>query len=129
VRNPKIFISYSHDSIAHSQRVRLLADRLRGSSLDCMIDQYEQAPAAGWPRWMDAQVEEADFVLVVCTPAYYRKAMGQEPPGTGHGVIFESLLIVQDLYDAAMRNEKFIPVLFEDLDLKQILRPLGGYTR
>lgn len=129
MRNPKIFISYSHDSIAHSKRVRLLADRLRGSSLDCMIDQYEQAPAAGWPRWMDAQVEEADFVLVVCTPAYYRKAMGQDPPGTGHGVIFESLLIVQDLYDAAMRNEKFIPVLFEDLDLKQILRPLRGYTR
>jgi tetratricopeptide (TPR) repeat protein len=129
VGRPKVFISYSHDSPAHSERVRILADRLCGDSVDCTIDQYDQAPAEGWPRWMDRQVEETDFVLIVCTPTYYRKARGQERQGIGHGVIFESVLIVQDLYDAGMRNEKFIPVLFEDLDLKQILSPLRGYTR
>jgi len=73
-----------------------------------------QAPPEGWPQWMDRQIEEADYVLVVCTATYLRRATGKERPGVGRGVRFESVLIVQDLYDAAMWNEKFIPVLFED---------------
>ncbi len=129
VRRPKVFISYSHDSPVHSERVWLLADRLRGDGVDCMIDQYHPAPVEGWPRWMDREVEEADFVLIVCTPIYYRRARGEERPGVGHGVTFESVLIVQDLYDAGMQNERFIPILFEDLDPQQILRPLRAYTR
>jgi len=128
-RSPEILISYSHDSPAHSERVRALADRLCRDGVDCMIDQYEPTPAEGWPRWMERHVEKADFVLVVCSPEYYQKAVGEAAPGTGHGVIFESVLIGQDLYDAGMRNERFIPVLFEDLDVKQIPRSLRGYTR
>lgn len=104
VRRPKVFISYSHDSPVHSERVWLLADRLRGDGVDCMIDQYHPAPVEGWPRWMDREVEEADFVLIVCTPIYYRRARGEERPGVGHGVTFESVLIVQDLYDAGMQT-------------------------
>jgi tetratricopeptide (TPR) repeat protein len=126
---PKVFISYSHDSPAHSERIWRLAERLRDGGVECTIDQYEPFPAEGWPLWMDRQVEEADFVLVVCTPTYYRKAKGKEPPGVGHGVKFESVLIYQDLYDAAMRNKKFIPVLFEELDRQQILGPLRPYTK
>jgi len=112
--SPKVFISYSHDSPAHAERVRALADRLRSEGVDCTIDQYVEAPPEPWPQWMERQLEEADFVLVVFTATYLRRATGKQRPGTGHGVRFESALIVQDLYDAAMGNKKFIPVLFED---------------
>ncbi len=126
--SPKIFISYSHDSPAHRERVRSLADRLRSEGVDCTIDQYVEAPPEPWPQWMQSQIEDADFVLVVFTATYLRRATGKERPGAGHGVRFESVLIVQDLYDAAMWNEKFIPVLFEDGSPEEIIKPLRGYT-
>ncbi|MCP4660788.1 MAG: TIR domain-containing protein, partial [bacterium] len=128
-QSPKVFISYSHDGPAHAERVRVLADRLCSEGMDCTIDQYEQAPPEGWPQWMDRRIAEADFVLVVCTDTYLRRATGKERPGVGRGVRFESVLIVQDLHDAAMRNKKFIPVLFEEAKPEEIIKPLRGTTR
>ena len=124
---PKVFISYSHDSEEHRARVRALADRLRADGVDCTIDLYEPAPAEIWPIWMDRQIEKADFVLVVCTETYLRRFTGQEKPGVGRGVAFESVLIQGDLYDKSMWNEKFLPVLF-DADAGVIPRPLRAYT-
>jgi tetratricopeptide (TPR) repeat protein len=125
---PKVFLSYSHDSAAHALRIRNLSDRLRRDGIDCTIDQYEPAPPEGWPRWMGRQIEEADFVLLACTETYARRAAGKERPGAGHGVIFESVLLVQDLYEVGMRNERFIPILFDGLDTANIPKPLRGYT-
>src|SRR3954451_16175586 len=102
---PKAFISYSHDSTDHDERVRALSDRLCGDGVDCTIDQYDPHPREPWPRWMDRQIEDADFVLVVCSEIYLRRARGSESPGVGLGVTFESVLMIQDLYDAGMRNE------------------------
>jgi hypothetical protein len=77
---PRVFISYSHDSPQHDRQVLGLVDRLRVEGIDCMIDQYEPAPSSGWPRWMERQIREADFVLMVCTETYYRRVVGQEEP-------------------------------------------------
>src|SRR3954454_2491675 len=126
--SPKAFISYSHDSADHDERVRGLADRLCGDGVDCTIDEYDPHPREPWPRWMERQIEEADFVLVVCTETYLRRSRGLESPGVGLGVTFESVLIVQDLYDAGMWNEKFIPVLFDGVSPQSIPKPLRGYT-
>jgi hypothetical protein len=125
----RAFISYSRDSPQHCERVLALAERLAADGCACALDQWEPNPAEGWPAWMDRQLDEADFVLVVCTPGYYRKAKAGRRPAAGLGVRFESVLILNDLYQAEMWNERFVPVLFEDLDPTQILRPLRGYTR
>src|SRR5216684_3961547 len=69
---PKVFVSYSHDSPEHADRVLALADRLRSDGIDCILDQYEESPAEGFPRWMDQQMRAADFVLMICTPKYYQ---------------------------------------------------------
>jgi hypothetical protein len=45
---PRVFISYSHDSDKHRDRVLELADRLRADGVDAMIDQYIQSPPEGW---------------------------------------------------------------------------------
>ena len=50
-RLPKVFISYSHDSEAHEDRVLDLANRLREDGIDAEIDQYETSPPEGWPAW------------------------------------------------------------------------------
>ncbi|MCU0537361.1 MAG: toll/interleukin-1 receptor domain-containing protein [Hydrococcus sp. Prado102] len=73
---PKVFISYSHDSQTHKDRVLDMANRLRSEGVDCQIDQYEFFPSEGWPRWMMNQLDWAEFVLVVCTEQYERRFRG-----------------------------------------------------
>lgn len=36
---PKVFISYSHDTVEHQERVLDLADRLRADGIDAEVDQ------------------------------------------------------------------------------------------
>ena len=123
---PKVFISYSQDSPEHEDRVLAFSNRLRADGIDCNLDQYEISPPEGWPRWMDRQIHEADFVLLICTPTYFRRVMGQEQPGKGHGVAWESTLIYQYIYNAVTMNIKFIPVLFEGAGISDIPTPLQG---
>ena len=124
----KIFISYSHDSQPHRDFVRGIADRLRKDGLDCVIDQYINGfPPEGWLRWMEDQVEAADFVLLVCTETYLRRYRGHETEG-GKGVTFEGVVISQTLYNRYYQNDKFVPVLPESGDFNHVPVPLQGYT-
>jgi len=109
--SPRAFISYSHDSLEHKQKVRSLADRLRGDGIDVRIDQYVPAPPEGWPRWMEHQIANADFVLLICTEIYHRRVSMNEEAGKGLGALWESNLIYQLLYEAGTVNPKFIPAL------------------
>ena len=71
--DPRVFISYSHDSEDHREAVLQLAQQLRGWGVDVHLDRFVTAPEAGWPRWMMTEVDAADFVLLVCTPTYRRR--------------------------------------------------------
>lgn len=117
---PKVFISYSHDSLEHKDRVLSLADYLVQKGIDCNLDQYEQFPVQGWQNWMLDQLEWADFVLIVCTETYHRRFRGQEKPGKGKGGTWEGGIISQELYDTQGNNKKFIPVIFNAADGKYI---------
>ena len=111
LRPPKVFISYSHDFPEHQDRVLDLAGRLRADGIDARCDQYETSPPEGWQRWMERQLRDADFVLMVCSSVYRRRVAGEEDPGKGLGVAWEGNMIVQHLYEAGVVNKKFIPVL------------------
>jgi tetratricopeptide (TPR) repeat protein len=78
---------------------------------------------------MDRQIRDADFVLMICTPTYYRRVMGEEKPGTGHGVAFESTLIYQYIYNEGTSNTRFIPVLLEGGDAAAIPTPWQGVKK
>lgn len=127
-RSERVFISYSHDSPLHQERVLALANQLRQEGVDAWIDRYEPHPAEGWPRWMKRQIDGAVFVLAVCTETYCRRFEGDEKPGQGLGVSLEGLLATQILYQAGGLNKKVVPVLFEGADevVPTLLKP---YTR
>lgn len=125
-RNPTVFISYSHDSKEHQDKVLKLSNKLRSEGIDCALDQYEDSPPEGWPKWMDRGVKNSDFVLVVCTETYYNRVMGTDDKGMG--IKWESTLIYQQLYNAGANNTKFIPVIFEDGKFEDIPEPLQGAT-
>jgi tetratricopeptide (TPR) repeat protein len=124
----KVFISYSHDSAEHADRVLELADQLRVDGVEAILDQYEPHPPEGWPRWMDSKIEDADFILVICTERYFLRVKGKEAPGVGLGVRWESHLTYQYIYNSESNNSKFIPVVFEREDLKHIPTVLQAVT-
>ncbi len=124
----KVFISYSHDSEEHLNRVLALSDRLRGDGIDCHIDRYEDSPPQGWPRWCEKQVRDADFVLVACTEIYLRRFRGEEEHGRGQGGTWEGHIITQELYNAQSSNSKFLPILFDGQDEEFIPTPLQSAT-
>lgn len=115
---PKVFISYSHDTVEHQERVLGLADRLRADGINAETDQYNTAPPEGWPLWCERQIAAADVVLMVCTETYHRRVSGDEEQGKGLGVVWEARII-----------DKFVPVLFSDPSPEQIPTPIKGWTR
>ena len=123
---PIVFISYSHDSPEHADRVLALSDHLRADGIDCILDQYEDSPPEGFPRWMDRNIRAADFVLMICTPTYHRRVMGEEEPGIGHGVAWESTLIYQYIYNEGTSNNRFIPILLEGAHESDVPVPWQG---
>ena len=122
----KAFISYSHDSSQHMERVLKLSDRLRKDGVDCSIDQYEMSPRGGWPQWTLKQVEDAAFVLVVCTQVYARRFRGEGEAGVGRGAAWEGAIITRTLYGLGRENQKFIPVIFDARDVAHIPVELRG---
>ena len=126
---PVVFISYSHDSAEHKDRILALSNRLRRGGIACMIDQYQTSPEVGWPTWCQKQVEDADFVLVACTETYSRRFRMEESPGRGRGSVWEAHAIAQQLYNSAGRNTKFIPIIFSDRDAEFVPVPLQGASR
>lgn len=126
--HPKVFISYTHDSKEHADNILNFSNRLRTEGIDTVLDQYETSPKEGWPKWMDRQVRSADFVIMVCTPTYFKRVMGEEEAGRGLGGIWEGNLIYQHLYNDGGINTKFIPVLFDGGSYNDIPTPLQGAT-
>jgi len=108
-------------------RVLDLSNTLRPQGVDCRIDQYEESPSEGWPRWMKKRIEEADFVLVVCTEKYSRRYDG-EKAGAGSGATWEGTIITQSLYDTGGKNDKFIPIFFSSSDVGFIPTELRSAT-
>lgn len=123
--NPKVFISYAHESKEFENEILKFANKLRNKGIDANIDQYEEAPEEGWPRWMENQISLSDYVLVVCTKAYYDKIYNNPK---GKGVSWEINIIYTILYSGNTVNKKFIPVFFNQGDEQYILTPIKSFT-
>ena len=112
--HPTALISYSHDSPEHEQAVLALCNRLRARGIDAFVDQFlPGAPSEGWPLWMERQIEQRDFTLMVCTEAYRRRFMEDEADGIGRGVVWEARILRNLLYDNSERHGRIVPVLLQ----------------
>jgi len=125
----RVFISYSHDTPIHKSRVLDFAKRLREDGVDARIDQYEESPEQGWPLWMEQQIRDSDFVLVVGSKLYHDRLLGNEVDGVGLGSKWEGGILRQHLYEADMKTTGFIPIIFSAEDAEFIPTPLRAFTR
>jgi hypothetical protein len=123
---PTVFISYSHDSAEHAERVRGLGASLARDGFECRIDAYKETDE-DWPTWMSRQLVEADFVLCVVTETYERRFRDNELPDAGLGVGWEAGLIRRLLYKKKLRNDRIFPVVFAKADRDHIPLELQGY--
>lgn len=80
-------ISYSHDSEEHHAAVLDLARRLSAAGLDTALDRQVAAPVEGAGQGTRAQLERAEIVLAVCTPAYRRGFDGGSLSATGRALV------------------------------------------
>ena len=58
-----VFISYSHDSPEHSERVLAFSNKLREQGVDAELDQYLTRPSQGWPQWCEEQLRPREFEI------------------------------------------------------------------
>ncbi|HEY4364659.1 MAG TPA: HEAT repeat domain-containing protein [Bryobacteraceae bacterium] len=125
-----VFISYSHDpaSPAHAEAVAGLAAALMRDGMTVFFDQNrgDEEERVPWPIWMEDKIEEAEFVLLVCTELYYNKVRQKVDPGTGLGVCWEANLIYNALYIAKLNTKKFVPILLFNGGEQFIPGPLRG---
>lgn len=103
--HPKVFISYSWEEDAHQQWVREFADRLLADGIDATINQYDASSGDRLPHFMEQSITTADYVLIICTPLYKKKADNRKG-----GVGYESHIITEELYSKG-NERKFIPVV------------------
>jgi len=123
---PKVFISYSHDDIAHKMRVREFAKRLRNNGIDAKLDQDVISPEQGWPNWCKDNIKDADFVFIICTKLYYNIAGGREQDKEKKGVYYEWPIIHHLFYEREIRP---LPIIFSDADSKYVPDELKRFTK
>ena len=104
-KNPKVFISYSHDSPEHKQWVSELASQLRHNGVDAILDQWDLGLGDDITRFMELGIVDADRVLVICTDKYVSKANATEG-GVGYERMIVNAELVQNL-----GTDKFIPII------------------
>lgn len=117
--NPKVFISYSHDSPEHKQWVSELAARLRNNGIDAILDQWDLGLGDDITRFMERGIVDADRVLVICTDKYVSKANAAKG-GVGYERMIVNAELVQNL-----GTDKFIPIIRQAYGKKKTPTFLG----
>ena len=111
----RVFISYAHDDSEHEQEVWEFYNFLRGLGIDARIDLVAAEQPQDWTLWMLEQIDAADFVLVIASPAYKQRAEGKTSDAIGRGAQWEAQLI-REAYNSARSTARarFLPVILPD---------------
>lgn len=103
--HPKCFISYSWDDELHKDWIRHLATDLQNNGVITFLDQWDVLLGMDLTRYMESCIRESDFVLLVCTPIFARKANAGEG-GSG----YEKSIVTGEIFEGAPAT-KFVPLL------------------
>jgi hypothetical protein len=129
-----VFLSYRHENDAHRGRVRTFGEQLRAAGISVALDQFyldahPGGPNEGWPRWSKKQAAEAEKVLIIGSPGWFRCYEGKELPGTGLGASAEAVVIGQRLYKVAGVSGQIRVAVFDSADAATVPLDLEGFHR
>ena len=118
--HPKVFISYSHDSPEHRRWALELSTKLVQNGVDVVLDRWDLTPGDNFTQFMEAGVRNLDWVLVICTDNYVRKANDRKG-GVGYEVQIVTAQLVENL-----GIDKFIPIIRQASGQEKMPTFLGG---
>ncbi len=118
--HPTAFTSYSWDDETHREWVAQLAARLRKDGVDVRLDRWHAVPGDQLPAFMEREIRENAFVIIICTPNYKRK-----PDARTGGVGYEGDIMTAEVM-ATKNHRKFIPVLAKGTWAEAAPRWLAG---
>lgn len=117
--NPKVFISYSHDSNDYKDWVIAFSNRLILEGIDVILDQYDLILGDKNPKFMEENIANSDFVVMLVSKKYKEKANNREG-----GVGYETDLVTGEISVHGNRR-KFIPILVK-IDYSEVPEYLTG---
>ena len=128
-KSSKVFISYSWAEQEYGcDWVADLAAKLRDDGIEVDIDLFHESPSEGWTTWIINQINNSDFVLILCTQSYYNTVNKGETIDQGNGRRFEGKIIQTKIYGTGCINDRFIPILPPNGNRKNILEILQDST-
>ena len=95
----RVFISYSWKDEEHIEWTQRLANCLIENGVDTHIDQYDLELGDRLSQFMEQEITNADYVLIIFTPTYKEKANNRKS-----GVGYEGYIIAGELFQN--QNEK-----------------------
>ncbi|MFJ9781482.1 SEFIR domain-containing protein [Amycolatopsis sp. NPDC101161] len=127
---PRVFVTYSHDNEQHRKLVREFATFLRVDvGIDVRLDQWADDGRRDWSLWAIEQLAEADFVLVIASPDYKRRAEGTEVPHLGRGAQFEAAMIRDNItQDLPRATRRILPVVLPGRRVEEIPSFLNAHS-
>ena len=104
-KQPRVFLSYSHDSEEHKNWVLNLATRLRENGVNVILDQWHLKLGDDIPTFMENELNKADYILAVCSNNYAEKISNRKG-----GVAYEKQILTAELMKNS-GNDNIIPII------------------
>ncbi|WP_410659435.1 SEFIR domain-containing protein [Amycolatopsis sp. lyj-112] len=127
---PQVFVTYAHDSPEHKERVRRFAEFLHAEiGLEVHLDQWDDNERRDWSLWASKHLDTANFVVVVVSPEYKRRAEGTAAPDEGRGSQYEAARIRDRLTkNLNLELKRVLPVVFPQQSIEDIPNFLNPYS-
>ncbi|WP_328455912.1 MULTISPECIES: SEFIR domain-containing protein [unclassified Amycolatopsis] len=127
---PRVFVTYSHDTPEHKELVEKFARFLRAAiGLDVHLDAWYDNRRRDWSLWAVEHLTKADFILVIASPEYKRRADGTAASDEGRGAQFEAGIIRDNLTrDLRRETERVLPVILPGRSVDEIPVFLNGHS-
>jgi hypothetical protein len=127
---PWVFVTYSHDSPEHKALVLKFATFLRARiGLDVHLDRWHDNKRIDWSLWAIKHLTKADFIVVVASPEYKRRADGEAEPHEGRGAQFEAAIIRNHLTrNLDEQTGRVLPVVLPGGSVEDIPEFLNPYS-
>lgn len=106
-------ISYSWGSVEYENKVEQLATQLRHNGVESILDKWEVGLGSSFISYMD-RITNYDYILIICTPEYKKKASILNKSDKATGVYYEFDLMKKYCLEQGISNkDRFIPILLD----------------
>lgn len=102
---PKVFISYSWFTESHQLWVQEFADELVKNGIEVILDKRSLFPGEEITYFIERGISTCDFMILICSEEYTRKANGRD------GGVGMEAVVGSSIYFDTKDKRRFIPVV------------------